>query len=203
VEELLDDGREGLLFEPGDAADLARALGRLLDDAAFRDRVAEAGWKRVRDEHPASSTRRRLLEAYARILPRTEWAPPGRAPGTIDGLPAHPDTTTSRRSLPAVDIVDGRAQGERSGEIVIPPSAPIEIPVTPGEIVIEALDFASAGEPFELRYGEGDVSAALSLGASDPLPPPDRPTAGDAPDPPDLFEEDERTLPGPMRPRKA
>jgi len=35
IPELVDDGRNGLLFEPGDAADLARALTRLVRDPAL------------------------------------------------------------------------------------------------------------------------------------------------------------------------
>ncbi len=39
--------------------------------------------------------------------------------------------------------------GDRSGTITISDSQLIEIPVKPGEIVIEAVDFESAGEPFD------------------------------------------------------
>ena len=187
VEEVLTDGKEGLLFEPGDAAALERALGRLLDDEVLREQVADAAYARVRDEHPASGTRRKLLEAYARLLPGAAFAPPGRAVGTIDALPSHPDTTTARRRAPAdlgvrppaieeaialhhpegegtprgAASADGRARGERSGEIVIPPTEKIEIPVVKGEIVIEALDFAEAGEPLAAPLQEGDVDSAV------------------------------------------
>jgi glycosyltransferase involved in cell wall biosynthesis len=37
--EIIDDGRNGLLFEPGDHASLARNLERLLDDDEFRGRI--------------------------------------------------------------------------------------------------------------------------------------------------------------------
>ncbi|HEY2140565.1 MAG TPA: glycosyltransferase, partial [Solirubrobacteraceae bacterium] len=57
-EELLGDGEQGLLFEPGDAQTLAAHLERLLGDAGLRQRLAEqaAGlrrslsWPRVADE---------------------------------------------------------------------------------------------------------------------------------------------------------
>jgi glycosyltransferase involved in cell wall biosynthesis len=177
VQEVIEDGTEGLLFTPGDAEDLARAIGRLLDEPGLRDAVAEAGYQRVRDDHPASSTRRRLLEAYARLLPASQWAPPGRAASPIDALPSHPDTTTSRHHLaqPAEN-----AQGDRSGEIVIPPQPAVVIPVTPGEVVIEAIDFASAGEPF-------DTAAAMAGKTPELGPAPDRVA--------DSFGEESRTSP--------
>jgi glycosyltransferase involved in cell wall biosynthesis len=40
--ELIEEGRTGLLFEPGDATGLARALERLISDAALRRRLGEA-----------------------------------------------------------------------------------------------------------------------------------------------------------------
>lgn len=46
--ELIDDDLQGLLVPPGDAASLAAALRRVLDDAALRARLGEAG--RVRAE---------------------------------------------------------------------------------------------------------------------------------------------------------
>ncbi len=43
VGRLLTDGADGLLYEPGDAAGLGRQLSRLVDDAALRAQVGEAG----------------------------------------------------------------------------------------------------------------------------------------------------------------
>jgi hypothetical protein len=136
VQEVITDGQDGLLFTPGDEMDLARNLGRLIDDAPLRERIAEAGYDRVRARHPASATRRRLLEAYARLLPPSQWAPPAPAVSPIDALPSRPDTTTSRRALPETVPLDGRAVGEKSGEIHIRGAAR-EQPVLAGEIVIE------------------------------------------------------------------
>jgi glycosyltransferase involved in cell wall biosynthesis len=43
IEEVFEDGKHALLVEPGDAASIATAIGRLLDDPAERDRLgAEA-----------------------------------------------------------------------------------------------------------------------------------------------------------------
>ena len=215
VEEVIRDGEDGLLFEPGDAEDLARALERLLDDAALRNKCAESAYRRVRAEHPASATRRRLLEAYARLLPASSWAPPGRAPAPIDGLPAHHDTTTAKHPVPAAP--DGRAQGELSGEIVIKPQG-ADIPVKPGEIVIEALDFASAGEPFDAVVEvslPAPIAPVLPEPIAEAVPAPveesfseehqTRPfgkTLGAGDDAADEIDDDEKTRPGPLRSRR-
>jgi phosphatidylinositol alpha-1,6-mannosyltransferase len=43
VEEAVQDGRTGLLVEPGDMGGLVGALTRLIDDAALRERLGENG----------------------------------------------------------------------------------------------------------------------------------------------------------------
>lgn len=194
VQEVVTDGETGLLFTAGDELDLARAIGQLLDDAATRERLAEAAYERVRQRHPASAARRRLLEAYARLLPPSSWAPPAAAVSPIDALPSRPDTTTARRPLPETVPLDGRAAREKSGEIHIEHLA-TELPVVPGEIVIEidaqppppegdllrdALD-----EAFSDTARTGKFTAiAESLGLDDDL------------------GADEKTVPGPLRPKK-
>lgn len=50
VPEIVVDGETGLLFEPGDADDLARALGELAGDPGRRGRMGEAGYRRLVDE---------------------------------------------------------------------------------------------------------------------------------------------------------
>jgi hypothetical protein len=138
LQEVVTDGQDGLLFTPGDEMDLARNLGRLLDDPTLRERIAEAGYDRVRARHPASAARRRLLEAYARLLPPSQWAPPASAVSPIDALPSRSDTTTSQRPLPTTVPLDGRATGEKSGEIHLGTPTPDQ-PVVAGEIVIDEI----------------------------------------------------------------
>src|SRR5581483_6132281 len=47
IPELIRDGIDGLLVTPADAAELASAIGRLMDDANLRRRLGEAGRQRV------------------------------------------------------------------------------------------------------------------------------------------------------------
>lgn len=60
LRDIVRDGETGLLFERGDAADLARRLTQLLDDASLRQRMGDAGrrvaeqeydWKQVIRRH--------------------------------------------------------------------------------------------------------------------------------------------------------
>jgi glycosyltransferase involved in cell wall biosynthesis len=193
VREVIADEVDGLLFEPGDEMDLARQIGRLLDDAALRERLAEAGYDRVRARHPASAARRRLLEAYARLLPPSEWAKPAAAVSPIDALPSRPDTTTSRRPMPATVPLDGRAVGEHSGEIYIP-TPPPEQPVVAGEIVIE-IEAPIPGEDLlrdalEEAFREDDQDTGQFVAITSPIG----------------FESDladEKTVQRPLRPKKT
>ncbi len=70
---LVDHGREGLLFTPGDHIDLARKLRRLIDDAGLRERLAANGYERVRREFTASAARRAIRNAYLELGERPEW----------------------------------------------------------------------------------------------------------------------------------
>jgi glycosyltransferase involved in cell wall biosynthesis len=99
IAEIVRQGSEGLLFEPNDAADLARCLERILTDSSFAAELAAAGHRAVRERHPASAARRRLLEAYGRLLPAGALRPVAAAGETpIDALPAHADTVSQARA---------------------------------------------------------------------------------------------------------
>ncbi len=192
VQEIITDEQDGLLFEPGDEMDLARQIGRLLDDHALRERLAEAGYDRVRARHPASAARRRLLEAYARLLPPSQWAPPAAAVSPIDALPSRPDTTTSRRPMPETIALDGRASAELSGEIHIE-GVPAEPVVAAGEIVIE-IEAPPPGDDLlrdalEEAFRDDDRDTGQFVAVSAPLG----------------FDElpDEKTEQRPLRPKKT
>jgi glycosyltransferase involved in cell wall biosynthesis len=204
VLELIDDGQDGLLFEPGDADDLARLIVKLLDERAYREILAEAGYARVRDEQPASATRRRLLEAYARLAPASSWSPPAAAASPVDGLPPNPETTTAKRPIATV-VPAGHALGDRSGEIVIglsPPEPPVEPPKV---VVIDADDFAAAGEPRDTAdaFAEEVHTKPFVLPVElDALDPSFRAEGSLLSGQPSEPNSDEETRPGPLRPRK-
>ncbi len=69
IAEVVRDDLHALLFEPGSEAELASCLETLLGDAATRARLADAGYAHVRSDYAASSARRALREAYARVAP--------------------------------------------------------------------------------------------------------------------------------------
>ncbi len=67
---VLRDGRAGELFETGDAGDLARAVGRLLDDPERRATLSAAASAAVRAyDWPAVA--RDVVEVYETVLPGT------------------------------------------------------------------------------------------------------------------------------------
>jgi glycosyltransferase involved in cell wall biosynthesis len=70
---LVEDGTHGLLFNPGDPLDLAAKLVRLLEDPPLRQRLAAAGYERVRAQHTASATRRSLRAAYRALGSASPW----------------------------------------------------------------------------------------------------------------------------------
>lgn len=63
--EIVRDGSEGLLVPPGNPDALARAIGRLINDADLRTRLARAGVIRVEQEFTIEQHVRRVLEVYA------------------------------------------------------------------------------------------------------------------------------------------
>lgn len=70
---LVEHGREGLLFQPGDPTDLARKLRRLLEDHGLRERLAQNGYERVRRDFTASAARRAIKRAYDQLAALPQW----------------------------------------------------------------------------------------------------------------------------------
>lgn len=67
VPEIVVDGETGLLFEPGNADDLARALGELVSDPARRARFGEAGYRRLIHEFGLDRNVERTQNLYASL----------------------------------------------------------------------------------------------------------------------------------------
>jgi glycosyltransferase involved in cell wall biosynthesis len=67
--ELITDGVTGLLTTPGDSAELAAAMRRLVDDPDLRGSLAAAGRRRSCEFTP-ERTAARLLDVYRRVARR-------------------------------------------------------------------------------------------------------------------------------------
>ena len=68
IPDLIDDGDNGLLVPPGDAAALGAAIDRLLDDRALQARFAAANRAAV-DDYSAGRMADRYLDLYRELLP--------------------------------------------------------------------------------------------------------------------------------------
>ncbi|MEZ4404058.1 MAG: glycosyltransferase family 4 protein [Kofleriaceae bacterium] len=143
---LVDHGREGLLFAPGDPADLARKLRRLLDDAGLRDRLAANGYDRVRREFTASAARRAVRTAYAELAERPEWRHrfAGETTGDLD--PANgvavgePIASDDEYEATVYEVAPTTADASDVA-IVVAIDEPIDEPIDPAaDDPLEALD---------------------------------------------------------------
>jgi glycosyltransferase involved in cell wall biosynthesis len=74
--EQVADGETGVLVEPGDPDDLARALARLLVDGELRRRLGAAGRVRAEEAFDLEPFRRAHLELYSRELARRRLPAP-------------------------------------------------------------------------------------------------------------------------------
>jgi glycosyltransferase involved in cell wall biosynthesis len=68
IPEIIEDGRSGVLVEPDNPGALARALIRMLDDRALRERLAEAGYERVRERFVCDRMSARYEHLYSGLL---------------------------------------------------------------------------------------------------------------------------------------
>jgi glycosyltransferase involved in cell wall biosynthesis len=68
TDELIEDGRDGLLVPPGDPEALAAALARLLNDAELRARLAANARERVEREFSRERMAARVGAAYEELL---------------------------------------------------------------------------------------------------------------------------------------
>jgi starch synthase (maltosyl-transferring) len=68
TDELIEDGRTGLLVQPGNPEALATALARVLDDTRLRESLAAAGRERAEREFGSASAARRVAAIYDEVL---------------------------------------------------------------------------------------------------------------------------------------
>ncbi|HEY0835673.1 MAG TPA: glycosyltransferase family 4 protein [Azospirillum sp.] len=90
VPDAIEDGRSGLFVPPGDAAALAGALTRVIDDAGLRQTLAAGARERFARNFDIAVYRERLLEIYRRNG-WTDGAPP---------VPAKPLKNATERTAP-------------------------------------------------------------------------------------------------------
>ncbi len=161
---LVDHGREGLLFAPGDHVDLARKLQRLIDDAGLRDRLAGNGYERVRREFTASAARRAVRNAYAELADRPEWRH------------RFAEVTTGSHDLPAPAVGDPIAAdgGDDEFEATVYEAAPtasdpseasidasLDAAIDPALDAVVSLDSALSGGHDHTRATTTDDSSEL------------------------------------------
>jgi len=65
--EIIDSGRTGLLVPPGDAAALAGAVAKLLDDPDLAARLAEAGRRDAEERFSPATYQQAIREALAAL----------------------------------------------------------------------------------------------------------------------------------------
>ncbi len=68
VPEVVSDGESGLLVEPGDTAELANAIVRLLAEPALARDLGEAAWRRANRHFAVSRVAREVEEVYEDLL---------------------------------------------------------------------------------------------------------------------------------------
>ena len=68
IPELVTHGERGLLFEPRNVEALAQALRRLIEDAALRRSLADAGERFIRNGFSRKSSANRMAEIYELLL---------------------------------------------------------------------------------------------------------------------------------------
>src|SRR5262249_54807361 len=94
---VLEDGRAGVLFGTGDSADLARALGGLLDDPDRRAELSATGSRVVRgDDWPVVAAQ--VLQVYETVA---------TVPGAVTDDPTEPEVGGPVNGDPLNGRVDG------------------------------------------------------------------------------------------------
>ncbi len=162
VTQLITEDEHGLLFKPGDATDLAAQILRLLADPDLRERLAQAGYEKVRTGHSASACRRRVLYAYdvvAGDLPEgdvsTREVSPAAAPVAVSDVDETGEVTDSQLQIAASSRA-GLIPHDTDSAMVF--SAPTMITPLPDDVTSVELD-------------TGDVLASEEVSGPSTIPP--------------------------------
>jgi glycosyltransferase involved in cell wall biosynthesis len=141
VSMVVENGREALLFEPGDPIDLARKVLRLIGEPVLRERIAAAGYERVRREFTASAARRALRNAYAVLAERHQFSESAEDDGpkveilsdddfeatVFEEAPQAPAVDTALNHIEDPESLDALSHsGHTSSENVAAPPLPID-----------------------------------------------------------------------------
>ncbi|WP_298817084.1 glycosyltransferase family 4 protein [Chloroflexus sp.] len=70
INELICDGEDGLLVPYNDAAALAQAILRLLDDQALRSRIIAGGWRAIAERFAPQRLVEQVISVYRRVARR-------------------------------------------------------------------------------------------------------------------------------------
>jgi len=178
--ELVTHDRNGLLFAPGDAADLRRTITRLLDEPGLLDRLRD-GVPRMKTIEEDAAWTRQVYAAHLRAPGRAVAVAPGQAPAPSgrrlaavvlnyrtpgDTAVAIRSLRASRRAVDDILVVDN---GSRDG------SADALRRSCPDAVVIESdtnLGFA-AGANLGIRQALDRGAGLVLLVNSDTIVPPD------------------------------
>jgi glycosyltransferase involved in cell wall biosynthesis len=69
IQEIIDNERSGIIVEPDRPEQLAEAVLRVLEDATLRERIANAGLRRVEEHFSCERTGSRYEGLYSTLLP--------------------------------------------------------------------------------------------------------------------------------------
>jgi hypothetical protein len=194
VTEVIEDNVDGLLFEPGNPTSLAAKIRALIDDPQLRERIAEAAHQRVRRAYPASITRRRLLEAYARMVPMSQWAPPTQAAPPLlvaadgaGGTGAHPrmfDPSTDELGGPPTTVTAAPIHGGHDS--LVDTTDEIHATAAPEDTPAEGRAVGTDTEPWMVIAADGTIRKVTRHRANDSTDGGDGTPAEGLPQPPAL-----------------
>ncbi|HEV8324638.1 MAG TPA: glycosyltransferase [Myxococcota bacterium] len=157
VEEVVADGIDGLLVPPDDVDELAGAIETLLADPGLAARLAEAGYRKVRDGFTASASRRRMNDVYRRLFGGrvVRWIGE-EAPDPIGLLITQTGVHAAGGSGP-VSGTSGEVEGQ-TGEL---------IDAAPTGVHAQFIVAAAARAAEEARAGRTDLRRAAAADTAD------------------------------------